>query len=552
MYRQLPEECCLLHVFLIQAVLFGVFVTACSSDGHSEDSRTTLSRGLNGDPESLDPHLFASTQAGAVLRDLGEGLVSYSANGKLVPGNATNWVLSDDALLYTFELRRDARWSNGEPVVAEDFVYGFRRLVDPNTGSPSAKKIEAIDGASQILSGIADLDSLGVKAIDAYTLEIRLEYPVPYFLQLLAHPSTFPLYEPGIDQYGGQHVRADRFVTNGPYRLVARSPGSSLELQQNPHYWDVESIWFDTVLYHVLSPNIEIVRYLAGELDITDNVDSVVFDKMKEERPSELRVAPYFGVYYYGFNLTKVPFKDKPSLREALSLAIDREIIVRSITRRGEVPAYGWVPPGMHNYEPQSFGRRSLTQSQREVEARRLYAESGFGPDNPLSFELRYNTLGGHEQIALAIHAMWRDVLGADVVLVNEEFKVLISNIMSMDVTQVFRLSWTSDFDDPQGFLKLFETGNPNNLTGYSSAAVDQRIAASAVEVNSNVRRELLEEAERLALADHPVIPIYFFVSKHLVAPDIDGWTANALDYHFSKHLRRIEDQPVDSVIDHN
>ena len=529
----------LMQCFLLTLLILAL--TSCNGGIESGEDDRVLNRGLNGDPESLDPHHFTSTQAANVLRDIGEGLLGYSESGELRPGVAESWEVSPDGRTYTFFLRPNAKWSNGESLFARDFVRSFQRLVDPQTASPSANNIAVVREAQSIISGESKPSELGVLAVGDHKLVVELESRTPYFLQLLTHPSTFPVYvnEDAKDESG--NVTAEHSVSNGAYVLSNWSPGHLIRLEKNQSYYDNLNVWFDVVNFHVLAESAEILRYRAGELDITGNVDSSYFESMKETRPTELRVAPYLGVYYYGFNLAKPPFASNRQLRQALSMAIDRELLVSAVTKRGEVPAYSWVPPGIENYEPQELSYKELAQHAREAEAKRLYAEAGYGPGNQLEIELRFNTLGGHKNIAVAIQSMWRDVLGVETTLINEEFRVLLSNIVAKDVTQVFRLSWTGDYNDPHTFLQLFDSANPNNLTGYSNSKVDRKLELAASEGNLESRAVFLSEAERLALNDHPVIPLYFFVNKHMVAPSIVGWESNPLDFHYSKHLRRAD-----------
>lgn len=521
------------------AVALALLTQSCSISNDPEISNKTLNRGLLGSPESLDPHKFSSSQAGNVLRDIGEGLVSYDAEGRIRGGIASHWDVSDDGLQYVFHLRPEARFSNGEPVFAEHFVYSFQRLVSPATGSPMAQNLAPISNAREIIAGENVSGSLGVSAINTLTLEITLRSSTPYFLQLMSHPSTFPVYPPNVEKFGDAFSRVESYVSSGAYYLADRKIGSEILLKRNPYYWDNENTWFDQVNYKINESAQEINRYRAGELDVTDSVDARHFQKMMEDRPDELKVSPYLAIYYYGFNMTNPTFRDSPELRKALSMAIDRNVLVSAVTRRGELPAFGWVPPGVHNYESQSLDFSRLSTEAREAEARALYAIAGYGPNNPLKLEIRYNTHGGHDLIALAIRSMWRDVLGVEAELVNEEFKVFISNVREMNVTDVFRLSWTAEYDDAYTFLQLLETGNPSNLTGYSNKFVVQEIQSAARETDLEARKLILEKAERLALADHPIIPLYYYVSKHLVRSDIVGWRPNALDFHYSRHLGR-------------
>ena len=520
-----------------------VALVACGGESEIQSQEKTLRRSLNSAPESLDIHKFKSIEAGHVLRDLGEGLTSYTASGRLIPGVAQRWEVSPDGLQYTFFLRPNAKWSNGDDVVATDFVAAYRRLVTPDTGAPTAKYISMVKNALPIIRGELPPDKLGVVAIDDRTLSLTLEAPTPYMLQLLTHPSMFPIHIGSLKQHGERFSRAGNMVSNGAYALKVEDISNLYELERNPHYWDNESTWFNNVSYSILAEEAEINVFRAGELDVTANVSADLFGFVSANYPDQLKVSPTLGVYYYGFNLTKPHLSDNLKLRKALSMAIDRETLVRSVTGRGEAPSYGWVPPGVDNYSAQSLDYEAWSQEERNAEAQRLYAEAGYGPSNPLSIELRYNTMGGHGRIALAVQAMWRETLGFEADLVNEEFQVFLANVKQMELTEVFRLSWSGDYNDAQTFLQLVETDNPQNLTGYSNEAVDKALGAAAAEVNLGIRRGYLEEAERLALADHPVIPLYFYVSKHLVASSIVGWEPMPLDYHPSKHLRRVSSQ---------
>jgi oligopeptide transport system substrate-binding protein len=499
---------------------------------------SVLHRGLLTDPESVDPHKARSVQAGVVLRDIGEGLLSYSPTGELVAGAAKEWSISDDGLVYTFRIREDARWSNGDAVTAEHFAFSLRRLVDPATAAFYSFMIADVLNARQIVGGELPPSELGVEAPDDHTLVVTLERPTPYLLSLLTSPSTFPVHPGSIAEHGDAFTRDGNLLSNGAYKLDSWEPGSALALSRNEQYWNNAATAIDEVRYHVITQEMaQLNRYRAGELDITDVVPPDSFAKVREDYPDELHVAPYLGVYYYGFNLTKPPFKENPELREALSLAIDRDALVAKITGRGEVAAYSWVPPGVENYEPRRFNYADQTQDERNAHARRLLAEAGYGPDNPLSFELRYNTSDTQQRIALAVQAMWKDVLGVEATLINEEFQVLLANVAAADVTQVFFSSWIGDYNDAHTFLSIMESGNSSNMPRYSSAEFDDQMRRAAEQIDPMRRRLYLEEAERVLLSDHPVIPLYFYVSKHLVGLNVIGWEDNVLDYHYSQHL---------------
>jgi oligopeptide transport system substrate-binding protein len=513
-------------------------IASCGGPTESGSSATVLHRGLVAEPESLDPHKARSIQAADVLRDIGEGLLGYSETGELLPAAATSWEISEDGLTYTFQLRSEARWSNGDAVTAEHFVFSLRRLVDPATAAFYAQALEAIVNSQEVVAGELPASELGVEAIDPLTLRVSLQQPTPYLLGLLTHPSTFPVHPESVAEHGDAFSRAGNLLSNGAYVLASWEPGSVLELVRNEHYWNDAETALDAVHHHVLTQEVtEFNRYRAGELHLTGNVPPERIKQVREEIPDELFISTYLGVYYYGFNLTKPPFKNNPQLREALSMAIDREILVEKITGRGEAPAYSWVPPGVDNYDPRRFNFAEQSQDERNVRARNLYREAGYSTENPLQVELRYNTSDTQQRMALAVQSMWRDVLGVETTLINEEFQVLLANMRDREVTQVFRSSWIGDYNDAHTFLSVMQSGNPANMPGYENELYDALMLKAAIQVDLDKRRAYLEEAERVLLADHAVIPIYFFVSKHLVSPEVVGWGDNVLNYHYSQHL---------------
>jgi len=527
-------------LFGVAAVLIVAFLLQDGQDGVESVAveRNTLHRGIGSDPDSLDAHKTNALQSFTVLDDLGEGLLADDRQGGLIPGVAESNDVSDDGLRYTFRLREDARWSNGDPVTARDFVYAYRRLANPATAALYVDSVTAIENASEIIAGELPPDRLGVTAIDPLTLEIVLEQPTPYFLALLTHPSMHPIHEASVNLHGDAFARPGNLVTNGAYRLTDLRPGAIVELERNSYYWDDANTAIDRVHYHVLpEPMSEYNRFRSGELHITDSVPTDIFEQVREDYPDELKVATSFTVYYYGYNVTRPPFKDSPELRQALSMAIDRDVLVEKITRRGEQPAYSWVPPGIAGYESAQLPFASLSQQERVEQARRLYQAAGYGEDNPLEVELRYNTSDTHQRIALAIQAMWRDALGFEATLINEEFRVLLANMQAREVTQVFRSSWKGPYIDAHSFLTAFESDSPSNLAGWVSEEYDQLMQRAAAQTNPDMRNRYLEEAERLLLIEQPLIPLYFYVSKHLVSTEVAGWADNALDRHHSRFL---------------
>ncbi len=521
---------------ILLALLAVLAISACTEAPREEGQ--VLHRGLPSEPESLDPHKGRTTQAAEVQRDIGEGLLSYSATGELVAGAAHSWEVSEHGTTYTFHLRPEARWSNGDAVIAEHFVIALRRLVTPETAAFYAQFLEDLVNAEDIVAGRKSPETLGVEAVDDRTLRLFLDRPTPYMLSLLTHPSTFPIHPGSIEQHGEDFVRPGNLLSNGAYVLEEWVPGSNIVIRRNEHYWNNAATAVDRVSYHILvQATAELNRYRAGELHITSNVPTDAFQTVKEQYPDELRASPTLGVYYYGYNLTKPPFMNSPELRQALSMAIDRDMLAKKIVGRGEKPAYSWVPPGVANYEPAVMSFASLTQKERNNVARRLLAEAGYGPNKPLEVELRYNTSDFHRRIAVAIQAMWRDVLGVETTLVNEEAQVLLANVREREITQIFRSSWIGDYNDAHTFLSIMQSGASANTPGYANSEYDSLMQRAADQPELDRRRLFLEEAERVLLADHAVIPLYFYVSKHLVSPAVSGWGDNVLDYHYSQHL---------------
>jgi oligopeptide transport system substrate-binding protein len=507
------------------------------SDRPASLEGTTLRRGNGPEPETLDPQLARTDAAFNILRDLFEGLTAIGPDGAAVPGAAESWTVSADGLEYTFRLRDGLRWSNGDPVAAEHFVAGMRRLVDPATVSPYAHFIDPIVNAPGIVAGKQPPASLGVEAPDARTVIVRLTAPAPYLLGLLAQPPTFPVHAASLARNGAEYARPGKLVSNGAFQLADWVLGSHVEARRNAHYWNDGATKLERVRYlHIADTGAELRQYRANELDFTYVVPPQQFQWIRQHLGGELHVSPQLSVYYYGFNLERAPFKGNPGLRRALSLVIDRERLVTAVTGVGEAPAYGWVPSGVWNYTPQQFDYASRPYADRVAEARALYAKAGYSVQRPLAVELRYNTGDQHNRLAVAVAAMWKETLGVETTLYAEEFRTLLENVRA-GKAQVFRSSWVGDFNDAYTFAQLLQTGFGINQTRYSNPRYDALLASAVAEADVVKRRVLLEEAERVMLADHPVLPLYFYVNKHLVKPWVRGWIDNVMNVVYSKDL---------------
>jgi len=496
-----------------------------------------LHRGNGAEPQTLDPHRGEGVPSSNLHRDLFEGLTIEAPDGRVIPGVAESWEVSEDGTVYTFKLRRNAKWSNGDPVTAHDFEYGIRRSVDPATLSNYSSILEPIVNASEIIRGEVPPEELGVEAVDDYTFVIRLTGPTPYLPGLLNHSTTYPVNRANIEEFGSRFIRGGNLVSNGAYKLVEWIPQSYIQLVRNEHYWDADNTTIDTVYYYPTeNQDSELKRFRAGELDITEDIPQKQITWVRENFPDSVRIDPYLGSYYFGFNVTKPPFKDQPKLRKALSMAIDRKIIAEQVAGAGELPSYGWVPP-VTGYEQREAEWADWTQEEREAEARRLYAEAGFSAKKPFKVDLMYNTNENHKRISVGIAAMWKQVLGVDTTLTNQEWKVFLDTRNRQEITQVFRGGWIGDYNDAFTFTQLMYSTNEMNHPGYANEEYDQLVRRAAAEGDLDQRARILADAESLLLEDMPIIPVYFYVSTHLVRPWVGGREPNIMDHHYTKNL---------------
>jgi oligopeptide transport system substrate-binding protein len=517
---------------------------ACSRSGgpqagsaESAAQGPVLVRGGGPDPDSLDPQKARGAEAQGIVRDLCEGLTTLDKSAAVAPGVASHWSVSADGRVYTFSLRPEARWSNGERVVAADFVAALRRLVDPATASAYAQYVDVIANTGDIVAGKKPPDALGVAAPDAATVVVTLAAPAPYLPALLSHPSTCPVHRPTLASHPESSARPGVMVSDGAFVLKEWVQGSYVLATRNRYYWNDAATRLAAVKYLIIpDENAELARYRSGELQVTAVVPRGQFDWIREHLAAELHVSPQLTTYYYGFNLRRAPFKDQPQLRRALSEVIDREKLAALVLRVGELPAYGWVPPGVEGYTPQAFDYAREPVEARIAEARRLYREAGYSRTRPLSFELAYNAGEVHTKLAVAVASMWKEALGAEVRLRQVEFKSLLQAIDRGDV-ELFRSSWAGDYNDAYTFAQYLKSDFGLNLPRYRSAAYDALLARAAAEADAARRRALLEEAERVMLADHPLIPLYFYVNKHLVKPAVTGWYDNVMNVTYSRDL---------------
>ena len=502
-----------------------------------------LKRGNGAEPLTLDPHKAISLASLNILRDLFEGLVATAPDGTPVPGVAESWDTSADGLSWHFELRKDARWTNGEPVTAEDFVAGLRRALDPATESAAAGLLAPILNARAVMTRRATPDELGVEALGEHSLLIRLAAPTPWLLELLTHPVSSPLYRPALEQHGEEFARAGRLVGNGAFHLADWRPGEQITLSRNHNYWDRRNVAIDQVVYYPIEDqDVELERYRDGRLHWTADVPHHQLGWVQRRMPEELVITPRMAVTWIGLNVSRPPFNGDAGLRRALALAVDRELVVRSVTGAGEVPAYSWVPP-IAGYPAQTPAWAEWPRRQQVEEARRLYAEAGFGSRQPLELELLYPGGLNNRRLAIAIAAMWREVLGAQTRLREEPFAEFLVSRNDLGTTMAFRSGWAADFGDAFSFAGLFDSETGSSDTGWRNVEYDELLQASMQARNPRRRLALLAEAERLLLDEQPIIPLYFDVRRRLVKPGVRGWEPNPMDIYPSRHFYLVADE---------
>ncbi|MCB1493067.1 MAG: peptide ABC transporter substrate-binding protein [Rhodobiaceae bacterium] len=499
-------------------------------------------RGNTADPETLDQHKTSTTYEANILRDLYEGLVIYDAKAKVIPGVAESWTVSDDGLIYTFTLRGDAKWSNGDPVTANDFVYSMQRIMTPDTGAKYANILYPIKGAEAVNKGEAEPSTMGVKAVDDHTLEITLEAPTPYFLELLTHQTGLPVHKASIDQYGSDFVRPGNMVSNGAYMLEEFTPNDKIVAVKNPNFHDADSVKIDKVIFYPTEDRgAALRRFQAGELDSNNDAPTEQVAFMKENLGDQFRVAPYLGTYYYAVNM-KDEALGKREVRQALSMAIDREFLAEDIWGDTMVAATSFVPPGIGNYgEPAQAEWKDMSMIDREEKAKELLASAGYGPDNPLKTSIRYNTSENHKNTAVAIADMWKP-LGVEVELINSDTASHYALLRDKGDYQIARAGWIGDYSDPQNFLFLVQSDNPGfNYANYSNPEYDDLMKKAAATVDLEERAAILKQAETIFMRDLPFLPLLYYGSLSLVSDKLKGWEDNIQNVHASRWMEIVQ-----------
>lgn len=504
-----------------------------------EGQERQLRFGNGSEPKTLDPNLSTLVPDGRVIAALFQGLVDMDPAGNFIPGQAESWTISDDGLIYTFTIRQGLQWSDGTPITAHDFVYALRRVTDPTLAAEFASFYYPILNAAAVNRGELPAEALGVEALGDHLLQVTLEQPKPSLIELFSHISSFPVPRHVIERVGQREwLKPEHIVSNGAYVLKSWVVGDRIEVEKNPLFHEAETVEIDRVFYYP-TENTEAAfnRFRAGGLDVDSNFPLSRVDWLRQNMPQAMRVEPQWGVYFYSINITRPPFDDV-RVRRALAMAIDRELITRTILRDiGFLPAYSFVPPLLPSYQaPEAQPWQSISHQGRVELARSLLAELGYGPDNPLTFDLSYNTSDEHRQIAVAVAKMW-EAIGVKATLSNTEFSVHDEN-MKTGLYDVARRGWVSTFDSPEYFLNILHTNAiPLNAARYSSPQFDRLLDDALRLPRVADRVALMRQAEKLMLADMPIIPIYFYVDRHLVAPYVTGWVDNPTGRHRVRFL---------------
>ncbi|MCK8155721.1 oligopeptide ABC transporter substrate-binding protein OppA [Erwinia amylovora] len=485
-----------------------------------------LVKGNGAEPQSLDPHKIEGVTESNINRDILEGLAVADTDGKVIPGVAESWESKEGGKVWIFHLRDTAKWSDGQPVTAQDFVYSWQRLADPKTASPYASYLQYghLLNVDDIIAGKKSPDALGVKAIDPHTLQVTLSDAVPYFYKLLIHPSMSPVYKPAIEKFGEKWTQPANFVGNGAFKPAEWVVNERIVLERNPQYWDNAHTVLNKVTFLPISSEVtDTNRYRSGSSDMTFNYLPIeLYQKLKKEIPAEIHAEPYLCTYYYEINNQKPPFNDV-RVRTALKLGLDRDILVNKVKAQGEDPAYSFTPPytdGIKLATPEWF---SWSQDKRNEEAKKLLAATGYTADKPLTFDLLYNTSDLHKKLAIAAASIWKKNLGVNVKLQNQEWKTYIDTRHQGNF-DVARAAWCADYNEPSSFVNMLLSDSSNNTSHYKSAAFDKAVKATLQAKDEGQRAADYSAAEKVLDDESGIVPVYYYKNLRLVKPWVGGY----------------------------
>ena len=522
-----------------------IFLIGCSENITPVDSgleQQIYHHGNGSEPQGIDPHIVTGVPEHHILISLCEGLTIPNPNPTgsdgYIPGTAESWTISDDGKEYIFKLNKNAKWSNGDPVTADDFVWSWKRILTASLGSQYPDMLYYLVGAYEYHNGeIDNFDEVGIKALDSHTLKVNLKNPTPFFIGLLSHYSTWPVHKEtvlkhgDIDDRNGEWTRPGNFVCNGPFQLKTWELNNKIVVEKNPHYYDASMVRLNEIHYYPVSNVMTEDRmFRAGQLHLTSSMPTQKCPIYIEEKNPNLKIDPYMGTYFYRINTENETLSDV-RVRKALAYSIDRQLLVDKVTQCGQIPAYSFTPPGSNGYQP------STEIPYDPVLAKQLLAEAGYSSDNPFpKLEILFNTNEGHRKVALAIQQMWQNELGIEVELVNQDWKVYLSREMVGDF-QISRAGWIGDYEDPNTFLDLMRPNRGNNKTGWENMDFDALVEEANTINDQEKRYELLNEAEKILIDNMPIIPLYTYVRVYQLSPDVKGFNPHILDHHHPKFI---------------
>ena len=519
-----------------------LLTSSCDSGGGRAPcpaGKLCLEFGNMGDPQSIDPAQSSLISEDHILGDLFTGLTQYDARSLPVAGIATSWETSPDGLTWTFYLRH-SKWSDGADLTADDFVYTLRRVTDPKLASEYANLLYVIKNAEAVNNGKLPLSALGVDAPDPYTLRIRLEHPAPYLLYITTHNVMYPVPRHVVDKWGSAWVQPAHWVSNGPYKMTDFKLGDRLHAVRNPYFYDAASVCIDEISYYPTVDSISAERRVKrGELDANDDIQSnrIAYLRRPAQMPNYVRINTWLGTTYIVFNGKSQPAFRDLRVRQALTMAIDRDFITQKLMRGGQASAYTLVPPGVANYPGGALPHwAGWPLAKRQAEARRLLAAAGYGPGHPLKFELKQRNTADPMLIYPAVQADWKDI-GVQATLAPEEAQIAYADYRARNF-EAADAAWIADYNDPTTFLNQLKSNTgQQNYSDYANPAYDALLDKADHEIDLVRRGQELAQAERLAMEDATIAPVFHYVSKNLVSPKLTGWVPNIADWHRTRYV---------------
>jgi oligopeptide transport system substrate-binding protein len=542
------------HAFVVTMVAAVLLGAGCGRKGPAAGSATTTTKPAsshatpqiwkvsNGaEPQDIDPQTVVGEPELRLCMAFFEGLVTEDPKDlRPVPGLAESWDISPDGKVYTFRLRPNLKWSNGEPILASELVESYKRILSPKLAAESAGLIyNFVLGAREYFEGkITDFGQVGFKAADERTLQVTLRNPTPYLLKIMAnHVAWMPVPVKVLAKFGALDqkrtawTRAGNLVGSGPFVLKEWLPSQRIVAVRNPHYWDAKTVKLDEIHFFAAGDIASDERsFRTGQLHTTSDLPNAKIDAYRKEFPDALRIDPWLSVYFYRCNVARPPLNDK-RVRRALALAVDRESLVKNVTRGGQLPAYAVTYPGTAGY-----ASRARLEGTIE-DAKRLLAEAGFPEGKGIpTIEILYNTSENHRSIAEALQQMWRRNLGINVSLVNQEWKVYLDMRHTRNYS-LARAGWVADYVDPHTFLEIWESTNGNNDTNWGNAGYDRLLQAALAAKTEADRYEIYQQMDAILVDEMPVIPIYYSTKVRAVSPKVKGFHPTLLDHHPYKYI---------------